>query len=132
MHFADTKTRAHKRALKITHNAVVVVVVVVMMMMMFESENRLGARASRIVDGIEGMTPRTAEDDATDQSQRPDDVVRAGRVPEYRRGGAMEPRRRFVRSRRHGNPPSRRPRHWSRTRAKLSVPYLAFPFARRV
>ena len=66
MHFADTKTRAHKRALKITHNAVVVVVVVVvvMMMMMFESENRLGARASRIVDGIEGMTTRTAEDDA--------------------------------------------------------------------
>ncbi len=62
MHFADTKTRAHKRALKITHNAVVVVVVVVMMM--FESENRLGARASRIVDGIEGMTTRTAEDDA--------------------------------------------------------------------
>ena len=35
-----------------------------MMMMMFESENRLGARASRIVDGIEGMTTRTAEDDA--------------------------------------------------------------------
>ena len=65
MHFADTKTRAHKRALKITHNAVVVVVVVVVvMMMMFESENRLGARASRIVDGIEGMTTRTAEDDA--------------------------------------------------------------------
>ena len=53
-----------KEALKITHNAVVVVVVVVMMMMMFESENRLGARASRIVDGIEGMTTRTAEDDA--------------------------------------------------------------------
>ena len=62
LYILPTQKHAHK-TLKITHNAVVVVVVVVMMMTMFESENR-PARASRIVDGIEGMTTRTAEDDA--------------------------------------------------------------------